>query len=365
MKTTTIGFIGFGLIGGSIAKAIKKFHPDYQIMAYNRTESVLKDALTNGDIDIICEKQDARFGLCDYIFLCATVDYNLKCLSWLCDIINPSCILTDVGSVKGEIHKEISRLRMSSYFIGGHPMAGSEKTGYENATDHLIENAYYILTPSEEVSLGKISSYMELVSSIGALPMILTHEEHDYITAAVSHLPHVVAASLVNLVKKLDSPQEHMKNIAAGGFKDITRIASSSPVMWQQICMENPENLSRVLDEYIRLIVQAKYLVDQRDANGLYEMFTSSCDYRNSMNDGSHGPLKKAFLLYCDIVDETGAIATIATILSMNGISIKNIGILHNREFEQGVLKIELYDEKALDEAADLLEKRNYIIYKR
>ena len=155
-------------------------------------------------------------------------------------------------------------------------MAGSEKTGYEYSTDHLIENAYYILTPSEDVGLDKIGAYTELVSSIGALPMILTWEEHDFITASISHLPHIVAASLVNVVKKLDSPQEHMKTIAAGGFKDITRIASSSPHMWQQICLENPRGYFKSIDEYIRQIVQAKYLVDQRDANGLYQMFADS-----------------------------------------------------------------------------------------
>ena len=211
------------------------------------------------------------------------------------------------------------------------------------------------------MGLDKIGRYTELVSSIGSLPMILTWEEHDYITACVSHLPHIVAASLVNVVQKLDSPLEHMKTIAAGGFKDITRIASSSPHMWQQICLENPEHISKVLDEYIRLIVQAKYLVDQKDADGLYDMFANSRDYRNSFSDAPSGPLKKSFTLYCDVVDETGAIATIATILSMNSISIKNIGILHNREFEDGVLKIEFYDEEAQKQAAEQLKKRNYI----
>lgn len=365
METTTIGFIGLGLIGGSIAKAIRKFHPDFQILAYNRTKDVLEDAIFDGIVDIACTEQDSRFALCDYIFLCATVDYNLECLSWLKNIIRPGCILTDVGSVKGEIHKRVTELGLSEFFIGGHPMAGSEKTGYEHSTDHLIENAYYILTPSEESGLDKIGKYTELVTSIGALPMILTWEEHDYITASISHLPHIVAASLVNVVQKLDSPQEYMKTIAAGGFKDITRIASSSPHVWQQICLENPENISRVLDEYIRLIVQAKYLVDQKDANGLYEMFASSREYRNSFSDSPSGPLKKDFSLYCDIIDETGAIATIATILSMNGISIKNIGILHNREFEDGVLKINFYDEAAQKNAAEQLAKRNYMIYER
>ena len=293
------------------------------------------------------------------------MDYNLECLTWLKDVLRPGCILTDAGSVKGEIHKQVTALGLTSNFIGGHPMAGSEKTGYEHSTDHLIENAYYILTPSEEVGLDKIGRYTELVSSIGSLPMILTWEEHDYITACVSHLPHIVAASLVNVVQKLDSPLEHMKTIAAGGFKDITRIASSSPHMWQQICLENPEHISKVLDEYIRLIVQAKYLVDQKDADGLYDMFANSRDYRNSFSDAPSGPLKKSFTLYCDVVDETGAIATIATILSMNSISIKNIGILHNREFEDGVLKIEFYDEEAQKQAVEQLKKRNYIIYER
>ena len=204
METTTIGFIGLGLIGGSIAKAIKKFHPDYQIIAYNRTRETLDDAVFEGIVDIACEEMDSKFSLCDYIFLCATVDYNIECLKWLKTKIRPGCILTDVGSVKGEIHKEITKLSMAANFIGGHPMAGSEKTGYAYSSDHLIENAYYILTPSEEASLDKISRYSELVSSIGALPMILTAQEHDYITAAISHLPHVVASSLVNLVQKLE-----------------------------------------------------------------------------------------------------------------------------------------------------------------
>ena len=244
-------------------------------------------------------------------------------------------------------------------------MAGSEKSGYQNSSDHLIENAYFILTPSEGVSLQKISDYSELVNSLGAIPMILTWEEHDYITAAISHLPHVVASSLVNLVERLDSSEEHMKMIAAGGFKDITRIASSSPVMWQQICLTNQDNISRVLDEYIRLIVQAKYLIDQGDSDGLYQMFSDSRDYRNSLDSSPLGPIKKTYILYCDIVDETGAIATIATTLAMDQISIKNIGIVHNREFEEGVLKIEFYQEDAMTSAAELLRKRNYIIYER
>ena len=363
--TTTIGFIGLGLIGGSMAKAIRKAHPDYHIMAYNRTKEVTQQAQADGIIDTVCEDEDFQFAKCDFIFLCTPVEQNTKYLTFLKSIIGPDAVISDVGSVKGPIHREIAKLGLTSSFIGGHPMAGSEKTGYSNSKAHMLENAYYILTPGEDASLDKISRYVELITSINAIPLVLTYEEHDYITAGISHLPHIIAATLVNLVKHLDNEEEHMKMIAAGGFKDITRIASSSPVMWQQICEENQENISRVLDEYIRMLIQARYDVDHHEANAIYQMFESSRDYRDSFDILPKGPLKKRYELYCDIEDEAGGIAAIATILAMDGISIKNIGIIHNREFEQGVLRIEFYDALSLSNGVCLLRKRNYIVYER
>ena len=170
---------------------------------------------------------------------------------------------------------------MTDCFIGGHPMAGSEKTGFDHSNERILENAYYILTPGGEVGLEYISDFTELISSLGAIPMVLTAEEHDFITAGVSHLPHIIASALVNLVKTLDNDAEYMKTIAAGGFRDITRIASSSPVMWQQICMENHENISNVLDDYIRMLIQIRCSVDNcatdgKEADAIYQMIASS-----------------------------------------------------------------------------------------
>lgn len=244
-------------------------------------------------------------------------------------------------------------------------MAGSEKTGYEHSRAGLLENAYYILTPSELVDIRHISAYTELISSIGAIPLVITHQEHDYITAGISHLPHIVAASLVNLIRELDTEDEHMKLIAAGGFKDITRIASSSPDMWQQICMENPENISRVLDAYIRMLVQARCLVDGKNEQELYQLFSHARDYRDSIDILPTGPISKSYILYCDIADEPGGIAAIATLLAMEQINIKNIGIIHNREFEDGVLRVEFYEDPGYQKALEILRKRNYTVYVR
>ena len=361
----TIGFIGLGLIGGSIAKAIRKFHPDYHILAYARHKETLAAALNSGVIDGVLEKEDERYKTCDYIFLCAPVEYNIEYLKYLKTVISDSCIITDAGSVKGPIHEAVEKLDMDHCFIGGHPMAGSERSGFSNSSDHLLENAYYILTPGGQVSLNKLTAFSELVDSLGAIPMVLTAEEHDFITAGVSHLPHIIASSLVNLVSAIDNDAEYMKTIAAGGFRDITRIASSSPVMWQQICLENTKNISTVLDEYIRMLIQIRCSVDNKDADQLYQLFAASRDYRDSIDVTSSGLITKAYVLYLDIVDEAGGIATIATILAMDNISIKNIGIIHNREFEQGVLKIEFYEEDAMKRGAALLKKRNYIVYER
>jgi len=363
--TLQVGFIGLGLIGGSIAKAIKRFHPETVICAYTRTEATLDKAISDGIVNLKFSKQDKRFAECDYIFLCAPVNDNIAYLTWLKEIIKPECILTDVGSVKGEIHQVIQKLHLETNFIGGHPMAGSEKTGYENATDFLLENAYYILTPSNKMDKTRLENFMNFIGSLGSIPLVLTSEEHDYITAAVSHVPHVIASTLVNAVQQLDTPEQYMKLIAAGGFKDITRIASSSPVMWQQICSENKQMISKVLDEYINLIHQAKRWIDSESESDIYQMFDSAKEYRNSISDTGRGIFQKAYVIYCDIYDEAGGIATIATLLAMNGINIKNIGILHNREFEDGVLRIEFYEEEACNKAERVLKERNYNIHKR
>ena len=236
MTHETFGFIGLGLIGGSLAKALKRSNPSCRIMAYSRTSATTDLAISEHAIDICCTSvSDPQFAACDCIFLCAPVDTNISALRILKDIVPPDCILTDVGSVKTDIHRAAQEMGLNGRFIGGHPMTGSEKSGFAHAQAHLFENSYYIITPSAGTVPEKIDWYKKMVTGFGALPIVLNCEQHDYATAAISHLPHLIAAALVNTVHDLDSKDEMMKLLAAGGFKDITRIASSSPEMWEQI----------------------------------------------------------------------------------------------------------------------------------
>lgn len=364
MNGLCAGFIGLGLIGGSIAQALKYYYPDIHILAHTRSQKTLDYALSNGIIDEACEPGPA-FAACDYIFLCAPVENNISYLPLLKPYLKDSAILTDVGSTKSGIHEKAAFYGLDHWFIGGHPMAGSEKSGIENAKRILLENAYYILTPSPGIDPEKVARYQELVRSLKALPMILSCQEHDFATAGISHLPHIIAASLVNLVRNEDSEKQTMKTLAAGGFKDITRIASSSPEMWEQICSSNRENIIEILDEYINSLIDTKIALSEHNDAAIHDLFAESREYRNSIPEGAAGSLPKTFGLYCDMVDEAGGIAALATILATNGISIKNIGIVHNRQFEEAVLYVEFYEEEALKKAVNLLRKYRYTIYER
>jgi prephenate dehydrogenase len=369
MNDSIVGFIGFGLIGGSIARALKELNPNNTLIAFNYNKNKLSgglnDALEDKILDSVSYDLEDGFPTCDIIFLCAPVLTNIDYLKQLKDIIKPGCILTDVGSVKGNIHTAVEEMGLTKEFIGGHPMAGSEKTGYRNSSSRLLENAYYILTPTDQTPKDKLDFLYALVKDFGAIPLILDPKEHDDITAAISHVPHIIASSLVNMVKASDDSEEKMRSLAAGGFKDITRIASSSAVMWQNICLTNTESIKHFLNQYITGLRDIYHALDKKEEEYIYNFFLTASEYRDSIPNKSIGMMKKAFEIYLDIIDEAGAIATIATLLATNLINIKNIGIIHNREFEQGVLRIEFYEEETLRPAVELLNKYRYTVYER
>ena len=369
IKDSTIAFIGLGLIGGSLARGLKRARPDIRIMAYMRTRSKLEQAKKDGIIDVILNGIGEELLECDIIFLCTPVEYNAQYLSAIRPYLKPGALITDVGSTKTDIHKEILRQGLSHCFVGGHPMAGSEKTGYEHSTDHLLENAYYIVTPPEGLTepsasySDNVCRLLAVAQAVGAIPLVLDYREHDRVTAAISHLPHLVASSLVNLVKDSDSPEGIMRRVAAGGFKDITRIASCSPEMWEQICMTNSSNIASMLEEYIGSLQQILVQLKGHDSPAVRNLFETARTYRDSFEKRTSGPISPDYSFSVDVCDEPGAISIISAILAGKGISIKNIGINHNREGGEGALSITFYDEAARQAAWDRLKKYNYTLF--
>lgn len=356
------GFIGLGLIGGSIARGLREKYPACTITAYDTEPASVEAAKKDGVITICAYEIDRVFSACDIIFLCAPVSCNDENLLLLQNVLAKDTLLTDVGSVKEDIYEHIRAAGLERQFIGGHPMTGSERTGYRNSKAMLLENAYYILAPTEKTPREMTDSMEALVRSLGAIPLIMSVDEHDYVMAAISHLPHVISASLVNLVKDKDNADGIMKLIAAGGFKDITRISSSSPVMWEHICMTNKDNILFLLDSYMESLQNIRKRIEDQDAQGTYDFFESARSYRESFTDVSGGPIKKSHVFYVDIPDEPGALATIVTLLAFQQINLKNIGITHNREVAEGSLLIEVWKEADIARAQDVLSAKGYVV---
>lgn len=364
MNFDKIGFIGLGLIGGSIAKKIKENRPQTEIIATAGHVETIQEAYREGILKNEVLLPLSAFSDCDLIFLCAPVQKNLEYLKELKPVIKKDCYITDVGSTKSDIHSAVIRLGLEKNFIGGHPMTGSEKVGILNADPSILVNAYYIITPTSCTPDIVVEDFRRFVHSLGSIPMILDYQTHDHATAAISHLPHMIAFSLVNLVKELDDSNETMKTIAAGGFKDITRIASSSPVMWQNICFSNKDQLLTLMDAYIDRLNTLREYIEVSDRQKLLDYFQSARDYRDSIAVPGRGRLATVHEIYLDLEDKAGEIASLATILGENNISIRNLEIINCREFVEGVLRVEFYDKESKDKAVELLGT-NYRLHQR
>lgn len=359
------GFIGLGLIGGSIARTIRKIHPESEIYAYDLDLESLKIAKQDGTLNDYYDTLDERISDLDMIFLCAPVSVNIENLKIIKSYLSDQCIVTDVGSVKSPMQDAVRELDLEGNFIGGHPMIGSEKTGYLNSNDHLLENAYYFITPSINTQFQLIPMFSTYIQSLGALPVTLRPEEHDFITASISHVPHIIAAELVLLVQKADTKNGMLKQLAAGGFKDITRIASSSPIMWEQICMNNSGNIRSILSDMVTDIQKIIHELEESNGSFINDYFKTAGAYRSSIPEHAIGLFERIYKISVDIPDEPGTIAMVTTILAINNINIKNIGIVHNREYEEGSLEVLFYDEESSQKAIQVLTNKNYTVHSR
>ena len=350
-----IGIIGIGFLGGSIVKSLSKSKKINKIIALDKNISSLKKAHSEGVITEYVTKVNEKFSDCDIIFISTPVSTIVEYVKELKKYIKKECIITDTGSTKKTIIEGTKGIDVE--FIGGHPMIGSERVGYETSKEFLFENSYYIITKKSTNKQQSIEKLKEIIIEIGAIPIIIDEEKHDYITSVISHVPHIVASALVRLVRDLDDEEELMKTLAAGGFKDITRIASSDPTMWENICNENKHEITNVLKILINILENFEKQIDNREKT--YKFFETSKEYRDSFINKKINGNTMPEIDIC-VKDENGAIAKITAILSENDIGIKNIEVLNNRENNFGALKIIVNSYVEREIANDIIKDLGY-----
>lgn len=365
MEIKTISIIGLGLIGGSLAKAFRKTDENIKIYAVDSCSTALSLAEEEGVINKgFCNCSSEIFNS-DIIFVCTPISKTLQFVDLLTDNIKTNCILTDVASTKGEIFNYIENMENPPIFIGGHPMAGTEKSGYSNSFGHLFENAYYVLTPTKSSTDAAVDTLTSLLRNIGALPIIVSAKEHDIVTGCISHVPHIIASALVTLAKNNENSDGLIKLLAAGGFKDITRIASSNPAMWEDIILSNRYIVVELLNNYKIIIDNLIENIKGINHNEIFEFFDDAKIFRDSFSTTAVGLFPRNFELLVDVKDEPGIIGSIATLLGNNAINIKNINVSNSREFEQGCLRITLSDQANTDKAYTVLSNDGYKVFRR
>jgi len=298
----------------------------------------------------------------DFIFLATPVGAARKLLQqsryWK---LREGVIISDTGSTKLEIMEAAKDLEQ--VFIGGHPMAGSHKSGVEAAKEVLFENAFYILTPGARADDSHINKLKNLLKVTKAKVEVLTAEEHDHMTSIVSHFPHLIAASLVH---QLDREKQYpfTRQLAAGGFRDITRIASSDPVMWRDITTQNNEMITAQLDHWMDEMAKLKNLLLKNEEEPIRQYFEKAKSVRDQLPIAGHGAMYSVFDLYIDIPDVPGIISELTGYLAEAEISIVNLRILETREDVFGILVISFQTAEDREEARTCISTRTaYDVY--
>jgi len=365
MKIQKAAIIGLGLIGGSIAKALKERLNIQQIIGIDHDIKTIELALSEGAVTSGFTQLSPQIADSDIVFICTPVGKTLEWVKKIIPLVKSQCIITDVGSTKLQLIHQIEQLDCNFHFVGGHPMTGSEKSGFMASKSHLFENAYYILTPCSKSTIDDINALKKIVESLGSIPIELSPQLHDKITGAISHVPHVISAALVNMIKMMDTSEQHMQRLAAGGFKDITRISSSNPEMWHNISFSNKDAILEILDKYISILNSYKESLKSFNGKEVFDFFSEAKKFRDSFTSKLTGLIPGTYELVIDVVDKPGIIGDVATLLGENDINIKNINVNNSREFETGVLIISLPDKSSRDRAYQLLLNHGYKVMER
>ena len=279
-----LAIIGVGLIGGSLARILREKGEVGEIVGIGRGEANLKRAVELGVIDRYSFDPSEGVAGADMVFIATPVCTIADITSGLAPHLQPGCIVTDGGSVKGDIVAACEPLMPAGvHFVGGHPIAGTEQSGVDASFSTLYQGRRCIITPTESTDADALAKVVRMWEIAGSEVVMMDIEKHDRVLAAVSHLPHMVAYSLVNAVGGYDRFEESILKYSAGGFRDFTRIASSDPVMWRDIALMNREALLEMMDFFIDHFSRLRAMVDASDAMELERFFLTSKQSRDAI----------------------------------------------------------------------------------
>jgi len=354
-----VGVVGTGLIGGSLGLAVRKRSLAREVLGYDADPGMAEEAERRGAVTRRASLEELATA-CGLVFLAVPVRAIPEVLGELAPHLREGALVTDVGSVKGPVVRRAAELvPPGRCFIGGHPMAGSERRGVEFADPDLFQEAYYILTPSSDCPTEAYSFLHTFLSSLGARVLAMDPGQHDRAVAVISHLPHLLAMGLMNLV--LDRAEEYpLLKLAAGGFRDVTRIAASDPRLWLDILVENREAVLSTLDSFAGTLSWVRELLAAGDEGALLAFLERASRGRAQLVPALREQAEELYYLTVAVENRPGVISAVTMALGERGINIEDLDLVHPLESGAGLLRLAVRGEGEAREALQALRERGF-----
>ena len=356
-----VAIVGTGLVGASLGLALSRLDDVAEVVGWDTDAVQLAEALQRGAIARATDSPQAAAAGADVVVLAVPVSAVADTAAIVGPAMQPDSILTDVASVKANI---VASLEAAAgphvHVIGGHPMAGSHEAGAAHASGDLFVGATYLLTPTVGTDPGAYRRLNALILGIGARPLAVDPAHHDDLVAVISHLPQLAATTLMNLAADR-AREEHagLLLLAAGGFRDATRVAASDPNLWLDICAQNRDAIVAVLDDYRERIGTLRSVVAVGDMGSLQQVRADARAARRAL-PGKETVTGALVELHVPIPDRPGVLAEVTTTVGAAGVNIEDLGIDHAPEGGRGVLRLAIIGFKPAGVAREALEALGY-----
>jgi len=339
--------VGTGLIGGSIGMALRR--QGWHVCGVDLDRDRAERALELGALDAVGRDPSA-----DVTFVATPVGAVADLARAV--LADTSGVVTDVGSVKGPIVRALDDAR----FVGGHPMAGSEQEGVDGARPDLFEGAVWVLTPDDRTDETAYTTVRSTVSSFGAEVVAIPPDRHDALVAIVSHVPHLTAATLMALADQRSADHRALLRLAAGGFRDMTRVAAGHPGIWPDICAENRDAIVDTLDRLIGELGAMRDVVAGGDREALLDRLRTARAARANLPVRFSRP-DQLTELRIPVPDRPGALAEVTTLATELDVNIADLELAHSAEGDKGVMLL-LVESAEAPRLADALQRRKYVV---
>lgn len=356
--------LGLGLMGGSLGLSLVR--AGYTVSGWDQSQEIIREAYQFGAINRLPINFEDAVGKASIIFIATPVELIAATIKICLPYVKPGTVFSDLGSIKKIVLEEVfSFLPASHHFVAGHPMTGSEQNGIRAADPFLFQNAAYLIIEDPRTSSEATALVVKLIESTGAQIIRLTAVEHDRIVGIVSHLPHLIAATLAKTAGDAEKVYPGTLTLAAGGFRDTTRIAMGSPKVWHGIIFGNLDQVLKAIDSFQNELIHLKELLIAGEQDLFDQFLNQAREIRLQIPAKNKGFLSLLHEMVVTIEDRPGTIVDVLRFLADAGLNIKDIEILRIREGIGGTLRLALESDEAVNQGIEVLESHGFRVKKR